>query len=57
MPNDPKPAKETRAPTPDRQTAQGDPEGSAHGPDVFGVMNPQVGDRVAVRPSPGKAIA
>jgi hypothetical protein len=41
MPNEPKHAKEKRAPTPDRQNAQGDHEGSAHSPDEFDVMNPQ----------------
>lgn len=54
MPNEPKHAKEKRAPTPDRQNAQGDHEGSAHSPDEFDVMNPQkqgIGDKKADRAS------
>lgn len=41
MANEPKHAKEKRPPTPERQNAQGDEEGSAHTPDEFDVMNPQ----------------
>jgi hypothetical protein len=41
MPNEPKPAKEKRTPPKERQNAQGDHEGSAHGTDAFDVMNPQ----------------
>ena len=36
----PKPAKEKRGTTPDRQNAQSDHEGSAHDPEEFDVMNP-----------------
>jgi hypothetical protein len=36
----PKPAKEKRSPTPDRQNAQSDHEGSAHDSEEFDVMNP-----------------
>lgn len=55
MPNKPKHVKEKRAPTPHRQNAQGDHEGSAHSPDEFDAMNPQkqgFGDKKADRPSP-----
>ena len=41
MPNEPKHAKEKRTPPENRQNAQGDHEGSAHGPDAFDAMNPQ----------------
>jgi hypothetical protein len=36
----PKPAKEKRSPTPVRQNAQSDHEGSAHDPEEFDVINP-----------------
>lgn len=44
MPNDPKSAKEKRTDPGPRQNAQGDHEGSAHTPDKFDVMNPQMQD-------------
>lgn len=40
MPNEPKPAKEKSTTPAKRQNAQGDHEGSAHGPHEFDVMNP-----------------
>ncbi len=55
MPNEPRHAKEKRAPTPDRQNAQVDHEGSAHSPDEFDVMNPQkqgLGEKKTDRTSP-----
>ncbi|MDT8853709.1 hypothetical protein RNZ50_01410 [Paracoccaceae bacterium Fryx2] len=39
--DEPKHAREKRTPPGKRQNAQGDPEGSAHSPDEFDVMNPQ----------------
>ena len=54
MPNEPKPARQKRAPTPDRRNDQGDHEGSAHGLDAFDKMNPQkqgLGDKKTGQPS------
>lgn len=59
MPNEPKHAKEKRPPTPDRQNAQGDHEGSEHSPDEFDVMNPQkqgLGEKETDRPSSQPAV-
>lgn len=41
MPNEPKHAKEKRAPSTKRQNAQGDHEGSALGVEEFDSVNPQ----------------
>lgn len=45
MPNDPKAAKVKRAPPDHRQSAQDDPEGSAHRPEEFAVLHPEMQGR------------
>ena len=59
MANDPKAAREKRAPRQPRQNAQSDHEGSAHGPEEFDVMSPEtqgLGDQAGRdRPEIGRA--